>query len=140
MLAILSIIEEGGLFDQAAERLRKFMVMSCELVIPEMPPVARMAFNVAKKYWDGKGSARELLEAKVKCHQYLDERRTGPSADDMQSRATRAVLCLLDSDWASDGGIDDVDWLVGRICRIGPHEPQLELLLKSLFPEHVVMS
>jgi hypothetical protein len=103
--------------EASRDRLMRFMIDTARQ-LASLPEVAAHGLDVAERYWHGRGSAKELLEARVACWKFIDSIGSSTDTTDPRARATRAVICLMYEEWASkshDAAFDLVRFFVDLV-------------------------
>lgn len=111
-----------------------FMVDCLRLVEHLLPTVAQHALAVAEKFCNGTASARQLLEQKMACWTYLDERELSVAFESRRARLVRATLCALYPDAPEDGDVYTLlEWFMEMLDPKGRMEHRTLALLKLRF-------
>jgi hypothetical protein len=102
--------------------------------------VATRGLDVARRYWQGRASAKELVDARVACWNFIDSIGSSTDVSDPRARSTRAAICTLYEDWAS-GSHDDtfmhdtVTFFVEIVALDTEHRRELVARLHRLLDE-----
>jgi hypothetical protein len=130
---MLDLIDHRKPLHSSEDRVVQFMIASCDLITPWMPPVAVSALEVARRYWRGEARESELERARVECWEYLDGIGAATSTDDPQVCATRAVICLLHPALPQNDLFDLTHWFIDLTRNVTDIDHQQSDILSQLF-------
>lgn len=138
VFALISKIHRSHKLAEVYPQCLLFMVDCLQLVEHGLPPVAQHALAVAEKFCNGTASAKQLLEQKLLCWNYLDERKLSFAFELKRARLVRATLCALYPEVPEEGDVYVLlEWFMEMLDPGGRLEHRTLELLKLRFDSPV---
>lgn len=110
------------------------MIAYLSLIRAPLPDVAARGLAVARQFQDGAVGPDQLVEARVSCWKYLDERKATTDFKTPEHCAIRAVIFLLyDRPEPGEGVGDAIDLFLRLANKYEDHSNLAGLLLKQSF-------
>ena len=118
------------------EKHKFLMRFICNCLVPIvnwLPPVAKNAFDKAKKHWLQNEELEEELElVKNECWEFLRKNGHGVEIEGRETILIRATLCTLYPTPADDDFSNDtVRWFIGLVSQLDDYPADLEKLMAS---------
>lgn len=134
VFALISEIHRRHELAEVYQQCLLFMVDCLRLVEHLLPTVAQQALAVAEKFCNGTASAEELLEQRLLCWNYLEERELSFAFELKRARLVRATLCALYPEPPEDGDVYTLlEWFMEMFDSTGRLEHRTLELLKLRF-------
>lgn len=112
-----------------------FMLDCASLAQSSMPSRAVQALETARAYSSHELPIASVREAIVSCWKDADQSSTGGSAEDPDTCAVRALICLLheQSQPGSEDLVDLLSFFLNLLNRVEPHTDEQIQLIKKHF-------
>jgi hypothetical protein len=108
------------------------------LVEDRLPEVAKDGLDAARRLEAGQADRASIREARIKCWEYIQRDHKGDADTEPQVSATRAVICVLDSEQEVRPGnfIDLVFLMLEFVNNVHPSEAEEERLVRKHLCDH----
>jgi hypothetical protein len=142
-LELVDQILDTRTINASRDGLMRFMIDATQQLL-SLPEVAARGLDVARQYWQGLASVKELVDARVACWKFIDSIGSSTDVTDPRARATRAAICTLYEDWGSGSPVDasmrmfdTVTFFVGLVAKDTEERREIVARLQRLLDESV---
>lgn len=103
---LINLISDTSLSNHAATM--RIMTHCLKIIDTNLPEEGLQAMKVASAYWSGNlVDSSKIIEARVACWNYLDERKASTNTTDPKYCALRAVICVLFESTSDEDDLED---------------------------------